>query len=122
MNNGFRRFSGTASVPDLLHSCGRHYKLIVVGDAWMAPYELWQVGGGIDLGEANRRAGIDWLLLFAQHFDRSTWLNPEPAQHWRADTIAAIAQIFEMFPLTLEGLGDAVAHLQRGPSRRPTSA
>lgn len=99
-----------------------HYKLIVVGDAWMAPYELWQVGGGIDLGEANRRAGIDWLLLFAQHFDRSTWLNPEPAQHWRADTIAAIAQIFEMFPLTLEGLGDAVAHLQRGPSRRRTSA
>ncbi len=27
-------------VHDLLHECGKHYKLVLVGDAAMAPYEL----------------------------------------------------------------------------------
>jgi uncharacterized protein with von Willebrand factor type A (vWA) domain len=105
-------------VQDVMAECARHYKLIVVGDALMAPYELLMRGGSLDLGDRADEEGIAWLRTLAAHFDRSAWLNPEPRRYWPGTTIEAVAQTFEMFPLTLEGLGDAVGHLTRGLGRR----
>ena len=112
------RFDEPVRIRDLLHDCGRHYKLIMVGDALMAPYELLHAGGALDLGDDNRVEGIVWLMMMAQHFDRTVWLNPEPNRYWEGNTVAYVRQVFEMFPLTLEGLGESVSHLTRGRGRR----
>ncbi len=110
---------GAVSVPDLIASCGKHDKLIVVGDALMAPYELMHGGFSLMYGGSDEPTeGIVWLQKLARHFERSAWLNPEPPKHWPGTTIEAIAKVFPMFPLTLDGLGEAVAHLKRGPSGR----
>ena len=60
------------------------------------------------------KEGLVWLMELARHFERSAWLNPEPPQTWRGNTIQAVKNVFDMFPLTLEGLGEAVAHLTKG--------
>jgi uncharacterized protein with von Willebrand factor type A (vWA) domain len=111
------RFDEPIKVRDVLHECGPHYKLIVLGDALMAPYELMASGGSLALGDDAHVEGIVWLMMLADHFDRVAWLNPEAPRYWVGNTIQHVAQIFPMFPLTLEGLGEAVQHLVRGGRR-----
>ncbi len=112
------RFTKPVRIRELLAECGPHYKLIVVGDALMAPYELLQAGGSIDLHDDERVEGIVWLMSLEDHFERACWLNPEPEKYWGGNTIEYIRQVFEMFPLTAEGLGNAVSHLTKGKSAR----
>lgn len=107
------KFDEPVKVTDVLHECGPNYKLILVGDALMAPYELLSAGGSIDLGAGGRVEGIVWLMRLAEHFPQNVWLNPEPARFWHGNTIEYIRQVFPMFQLTLEGLGEAVQHLLR---------
>lgn len=108
-------FQEPVRVRDVLHECGPHYKLVMVGDALMAPYELLGTAGW---SEDDRIAGIQWLQILRGHFERAVWLNPEPPRDWRGNTIEAIASVFPMYPLTLDGLGDAVRELVRGGTRR----
>jgi uncharacterized protein with von Willebrand factor type A (vWA) domain len=113
-------FRSSIPVRDLLLHCTREWKLVIVGDAAMHPSEL--VGGGnwygtrTDGGETM--AGIRWMQLLADHFDRTAWLNPEPATYWKGGTAEMLASVFPMYQLTLEGLGEAMAHLSKGPMRR----
>lgn len=91
--------------PEFLHKYDKSYKVILVGDACMAPYELlnnWY-GDGV--------SGLEHLELIRRHFDRCVWLNPEPKRIWNHETIYAIRQVFPMFPLTVNGLNDAVEEL-----------
>src|SRR5690606_18587527 len=74
-------------VRDLLADCGPHYKLILVGDALMAPYELLQAGGSLHYDEDNGVEGIVWLMMLQDHFERAVWLNPEPEKYWHGNTI-----------------------------------
>lgn len=101
-------FQDPVSVRDLLRECGRHYKLVMVGDASMATYELLGAAGW---GDQGSMPGIAWLATLRDHFDRAAWLNPDPPSSWAHPTVEAIGSIFPMFPLTLDGLGDAVAEL-----------
>ncbi|HET6339518.1 MAG TPA: VWA domain-containing protein [Polyangiales bacterium] len=112
------RFDDPVWVQDLLHECGRHYKLIVVGDALMAPYELMRQGGAISLNDSNALPGIAWLTMLQQHFKSCVWLNPEPPTYWDGNTIQAVRQVFEMYPLTLEGLTQSMQYLSRGKGRK----
>jgi uncharacterized protein with von Willebrand factor type A (vWA) domain len=116
------RFDEPIYVNDLLHECGRHYKLIMVGDALMAPYELLRQGGAISLNDRNVLPGIAWFMMLQQHFRHATWLNPEPQNYWGGTTIDQVRQVFEMFPLTLEGLSQAMAHLNKGKGARRAAA
>jgi uncharacterized protein with von Willebrand factor type A (vWA) domain len=113
-------FRSTVQVRDLLHHCTREWKLVVVGDAAMHPSEL--LGGGNWYGtrgaEGESMAGIRWMQLLADHFDRAVWLNPEPPTYWKGGTAEMLATVFPMFHLTLEGLGEAMAHLSKGPARK----
>jgi uncharacterized protein len=111
------RFDDPIWVQDLLHECPSHYKLIVVGDALMAPYELMRQGGAISLNDNNALSGIAWLTMLQQHFKSCVWLNPEPPTYWDGNTIQAVRQVFEMFPLTLEGLTQSMQFLNRGQQR-----
>ncbi|MBX5484966.1 MAG: VWA domain-containing protein, partial [Myxococcaceae bacterium] len=111
------RFDDPVPVADLLAECGPHYKLIFVGDALMGPWELLERGGALGWSDPDGVEGVEWLRRLARHFERNVWLNPEPPLSWYAPTIRAIASIVPMFPLTLEGLGEAVAHLVKGRRR-----
>ncbi len=112
------RFDEPLWVQDLLHECGPHHKLIMVGDALMAPYELLRQGGAISVTDRNTLPGIGWLMMMQQHFKHCVWLNPEPAGYWEGTTIDHVRQVFEMFPLTLEGLAQGMAHLNKGKGAR----
>ncbi len=87
------------------------YKVILVGDAYMAPSELMSVGGAIDYYYHNETPGHEWLNRIADHFRNCVWLNPLPPLAWVNYTIKAIGQVFPMYPLTLDGLEDAVRKL-----------
>lgn len=112
------RFDEAVTVPDLIHECGKHYKLILVGDALMGPYELMERGGPLGYWDPDGVEGIVWLMRLAEHFERSAWLNPEPPHVWNGNTIATIRKVFDMYALTLEGLGEAVNHLTRGSTKK----
>jgi len=87
-------------------------RLIMVGDASMAPYELTAADGSIYVDERSGRPGIEQLKFLAQSFPHCVWLNPIPSQMWNyTRTIVTIRQIFPMFELTLDGLEGAVKHL-----------
>jgi len=110
------QFRDPVKITDLVADCGPHYKLVVVGDALMAPWELL---GAPSYGETEKgAAGVAWLLYLREHFERSVWLNPEPPATWEGSTIETIGNIFPMFELTLDGLSEAIAELLRGTARR----
>jgi hypothetical protein len=89
-------------------------RLVIVGDASMAPYELLATDGSIYAEERSGRPSIECLMFLAQTFPRSVWLNPKPSDVWDyTRTISAIRQIFPMFELTIDGLEQAVGHLMK---------
>jgi uncharacterized protein with von Willebrand factor type A (vWA) domain len=109
------RFDEPVRVDDLLRECGKHYKLVMLGDAYMAPYELF---GSYAERSDERLTGLGWLLRLREHFTRSVWLNPESPRGWAGSTIEQIGRVFPMYELTLDGLGQAVSELVRGAARR----
>jgi uncharacterized protein with von Willebrand factor type A (vWA) domain len=62
----------------------------------------------------TRASGIEWLRRLAHHFRSAAWLNPEPERFWAGTTIEVIASVLPMWPLTLDGLAQAVRYLVRG--------
>ncbi len=104
-------------LPQLLRECDPSWRLVVVGDASMSPWELQSSGSRWDWQDESGAPGIAWLMQLAQHFQRSAWLNPEPAAAWYG-TAELIRRVFPMYRLTLDGLTEAIAQLVRGGGRR----
>ena len=89
-------------------------RLIIIGDASMAPYELMATDGSIYAFERSGRPSIERLRLLAATFPHAAWLNPIPQRDWQfTRTIELIRAILPMFELSLDGLDQAVAHLMR---------
>ncbi len=87
-------------------------RLVMVGDASMAPYELMATDGSIYINERSGKPSIAQLKTLAETFPRSCWLNPVEERMWGyTQTIGAIGRIFPMFELSLDGLEKAVTHL-----------
>jgi uncharacterized protein with von Willebrand factor type A (vWA) domain len=87
-------------------------RLIIVGDASMAPYELMATDGSIHLEERSGKPSIERLRFLARTFSHTVWLNPVPQRMWDyTRTISVIRQLFPMFELTLDGLEGAVTQL-----------
>jgi len=99
----------------VLHDLGPDYKLIIVGDAAMAPSELLSRNGIIWWGASNEEPGIEWLRRLRRHFDHSVWLNTIPREQWEwaygARTIGMVRQVLPMEELSLDGLQAAVKKL-----------
>ncbi len=93
------------STRKMLDQTNRNYKVILVGDAYMAPSELMSPNGAIDYWYRNDRPGIEWLMDIRRRFRKVIWLNPEPSSWWPSvPTTRMIRQIFPMYELTLEGM------------------
>jgi uncharacterized protein with von Willebrand factor type A (vWA) domain len=87
-------------------------RLILVGDASMAPYELMATDGSIYIHERSGRPSIEMLRFLADTFRHCVWLNPVSQPMWDyTQSIGRIRQIFPMFELSIDGLEQAVAHL-----------
>ena len=87
-------------------------RLIIVGDAAMAPYELTGANGSLYVGQNDSQTSEARLKFLAHTFRHAVWLNPQPESIWSYTwTIGAIGKIFPMFELTLDGLERAVQHL-----------
>ncbi len=104
-----RRFNEHMGTLELMRTYGTDYKLIVVGDATMSPYEITQPGGSIEHWNAD--AGSVWLQRLMKHYPKFAWINPQPQSRWRHNSSIEITrELLEgrMYPLTLGGLDDAI--------------
>ncbi|MEQ1936910.1 VWA domain-containing protein [Mesorhizobium sp. CN5-321] len=109
-----RRRSETVATHDLLRRYGPDYKVVMVGDASMSPYEIAMSGGAVE--HWNEEAGAVWLDRLLGQWPHAVWLNPVPEKHWGyTRSIGMIRDIFgeRMYPLTLAGLEAATRQLSR---------
>ncbi len=90
------------------------YKVIIVGDAAMAPEELYSDSGNYR-GPNGGLSGWDWLQLMKRHYKKIVWLNPKMAPGhapWR-EAETAIRELLPMYKLTVEGLNEGMIRLMR---------
>ncbi len=109
-----RRRNERFSMLELLRTYGPDWRLVLVGDAAMSPYELIQPGGSIEY--TNDEPGIEWLRRLFDHFRKVIWLNPEPERTWEyTRSTQMILQKLgpRMFPLTLDGLARGIETLRK---------
>ena len=107
-----RRRNETTRTWDVLHTYPQDYKVIIVGDASMAPYEIVSVGGSVEY--MNRESGVTWMTRLQESFDKVIWFNPTPKAHWGyTQSIGLIQELVEehMYPLTLDGLDRGIRYL-----------
>ena len=115
-----RRAAETTSIYDILHRYGKDYKVIFVGDATMAPYEVTHVGGSIE--HYNEEPGSVWMSRMTDAFERLVWLNPVGKEYWEHNySIELVRELVEerMFPLSFNGLEDAMAMLSGKSKKTP---
>ena len=94
---------------EVLHKYNRDYKVIVVGDASMASYEITQPKGSVE--HYNEEAGIVWLNRFKAQYPNLVWLNPTVPAYWQYTHSISLIRTWSdnrMFPLTLNGLTQAM--------------
>ncbi len=109
-----RRFAERTPLWEVLHKFPHDYKLIFVGDAAMSPYEISHPGGSVE--HFNEEAGAVWLQRMVNTYPATVWLNPTPEAHWSySQSTKIIKELVKdrMYPLTLEGLDDAMRELVR---------
>lgn len=99
---------------DILHTYPADYKVIIVGDASMSPYEITSPGGSVEY--FNEEPGVVWMQRLTQTYEKLLWLNPVPKEHWEyTPTIRMVNQLVgsQMYPLTIHGLEEAMSFLSR---------
>ncbi len=109
-----RRYTERTATWDVLHKFGHDYKLVFVGDASMSPYEITHPGGSVE--HFNEEAGAAWMQRLLNTYPAAVWLNPTPEQYWGyTHSTQIMRQLMQdrMYPLTLEGLDDAMRTLSR---------
>ncbi len=108
-----RMRGGTMSTLEITRTYGPDYRLVLVGDATMSPYEITAVGGSIE--HWNAQPGEVWLQRLLKAYPKFAWINPQPKSHWRQ--IASVEMTREllegrMYPLNLAGLDEAIDALR----------
>ncbi len=109
-----RRMSDRMLTLEVLNKYNKDYRVIVVGDASMSPYEITYQGGSVE--HYNDEPGLTWLQRLRHQYPHIVWLNPVPKDHWGyTQSIKMLEHLFEgqMYPLTIAGLGDAMKYLMR---------
>ncbi len=98
---------------EVLHTYNSDYKVIIVGDASMSPYELLYQNGSVE--HDNDEAGFVWLDRLKDQFSDMVWLNPVHVDEWRyTESIGMVREFMKdrMFPLTMGGLQQAIKALK----------
>ena len=109
-----RRQNERIFTEDIIHKYSADYKILFVGDATMAPYEITNPGGSIE--HWNEEAGALWMKRLVGVYDKLAWLNPVPKEHWEYSSSVELTRSLvedNMFPLTLRGLEESMAYLSK---------
>jgi uncharacterized protein with von Willebrand factor type A (vWA) domain len=109
-----RRHAERIDTFELLHRYGADYRVIFVGDAAMAPYEISHPGGSVE--HWNQESGQVWLKRFTATYQKLIWINPYPAEAWDySSSIGMIRQLVgqQMYPMTLQGLEEGIRFLSQ---------
>jgi uncharacterized protein with von Willebrand factor type A (vWA) domain len=109
-----RRFEQRIPTHDLLHKYGADYKAVFVGDASMSPYEISHPGGSVE--HFNEESGAVWLERIVSTWPSAVWLNPTAGKYWDySQSTKMIRDLLggRMYPLTIEGLDEAMKELSR---------
>ncbi|MCC7274133.1 MAG: VWA domain-containing protein [Alphaproteobacteria bacterium] len=110
--NARRRHVESTPTWEVLRTYGNDYKLVLVGDASMSPYEIVQPGGSVE--HWNEEAGETWMQRILATYPHAAWLNPVPQERWSyLPSIDMIRKLMEgrMFPMTLAGFDGAMREL-----------
>ena len=97
---------------EVLRTYGPDYRVVLVGDAAMSPYEILHAGGSVE--HWNQETGQVWLQRLLATWEHAVWLNPMPERLWEhTESTRIIRRVMDgrMFPLTLEGLDRAARSL-----------
>lgn len=79
----------------------KNYAVFIIGDADMASYEL------------SKDSIKNWKTL-KDRFERIIWLNPMDLKYWEGSlTVNMLRQIFDMYPLSPDGIEKGVAQMNR---------
>jgi uncharacterized protein with von Willebrand factor type A (vWA) domain len=104
-----RRRGERVPTDEVLRTHGPDYRLILVGDATMSPYEISETGGSVE--HWNAEPGRVWLQRLLWRYPNFAWLNPQPRELWRRTASIELArELLEgrMYPLSLAGLKEAI--------------
>ena len=109
-----RRMNERISTYEILNKYAHDYKVVFVGDATMAPYEITHAGGSVE--HWNEEPGVDWINRFVGIYDKLVWINPTPQETWEYSTSVGMTQELvggQMYPLTIRGLEEGMAYLSK---------
>jgi uncharacterized protein with von Willebrand factor type A (vWA) domain len=109
-----RRRSERTSTLDLIHRLPSDWRLVIGGEASMAPYEVTHAHGSVE--HDNEEPGAVWLQRLCTHFRRLAWINPLPRPAWDYTvSVGLVRQLVEqrMYPMSLRGLDEAIRGLSR---------
>jgi len=109
-----RRQSERFDTWDVLRRYNADWRLILVGDATMSPYEILQPGGSVE--HYNKEPGAEWVRRLVDAWPKSVWLNPEPQAAWQyRQSIALMRDLMQdrMYPVTVAGLEQAMRVLAK---------
>ena len=109
-----RRTNERISTYEILNKFAHDYKIVFVGDATMAPYEITHSGGSVE--HWNEEPGAQWMSRFTELYDRIVWINPTPQETWEYSSSVGMTQELiggHMYPLTIRGLEDGMGFLSK---------
>ena len=99
----------------VLKNIDSDYKLLFVGDASMASWELRYYNGNRRNKVSDNVSPVAWLSRLVNKYDQSVWLNPIPESQWETtrgkSTIKMIRSVVSMFPLSVDGLERGIRKL-----------
>jgi uncharacterized protein with von Willebrand factor type A (vWA) domain len=121
--NAQRNSDEAIDFDDLLKKYDKKYKVVVVGDAAMASWELTERYGSIYYYHRNEMPGIYYIREIANHFKNNVvWLNPELIRlEWVPWTRKIISSLIPMFNLTIEGIEEAMNYLRNSGKNQFTT-
>ncbi len=97
----------TTETARVLRNISGDYRVIFVGDAEMAMYELVS-------GYGREDDGLTWFKRFADKYEHVIWLHPQEREEnidWMSESFIEIARVFPMFRLSIDGLREGVYKL-----------
>ena len=109
-----RRMSERLNTLEILNKYASDYKVVFVGDATMAPYEITHAGGSVE--HWNEEPGGLWMERFRETYENLVWINPTPQETWEYSSSVAMTQDLvggEMYPLTVRGLEESMNRLSK---------
>jgi uncharacterized protein len=109
-----RRMNERLPTWEILNKYAHDYKVVFVGDATMAPYEITHAGGSVE--HWNEEPGALWMQRFAEIYDKLVWINPTPQETWEYSTSVGLTRELvngQMFPLTIRGLEESMNQLSK---------